>query len=94
MAEKRQVQPLGAHNYRVRVREGEGLIEIRVHATAAVVARIAVLDTDEDWIIEPTAAYLIARQRADDLPATLDLDDVAAAYDDYVEDLRRQLGTR
>lgn len=88
------VQSLGEHDYLVQVREGEDLVEIRVHATLAVVARIAVSGADEDWIIEATAAYVVARQRADDLPATLDLDDVAAAYDGCVEDLRGQLDTR
>jgi histidine ammonia-lyase len=94
MAGQPLVQSLGEHDYLVQVREGEDLIEIRVHATPAVVARIAASETDEDWIIEATAAYLIARQRADDLPATLDLDDVAAAYDDYIVELRGQLDTR
>ena len=94
MAGQPLVQSLGEHDYLVQVREGEDLVEIRVHATPAVVARIAASETDEDWIIEATAAYLIARQRADDLPATLDLDDVAAAYDGYIDDLRGQLDTR
>jgi hypothetical protein len=55
------------------------------------VRRIAV-DVDETRIIEATVAYLVQRQRADDLPANLDLDDVAAAYDDYVDDIQMQLG--
>jgi hypothetical protein len=38
-----------------------------------------------------TAAYLIERQSADELPGRLDLDDVLAAYDGYVEDLRDRL---
>lgn len=94
MAGQPLVQSLGEHDYLVQVCEGEDLIEIRVHATPAVVARIAASETDEDWIIEATAAYLIARQRADELPTTLDLDDVAAAYDDYIVELRGQLDTR
>ncbi|MEP7179850.1 MAG: hypothetical protein ABI775_12220 [Pseudonocardiales bacterium] len=93
-AEQPVVRSQGEHGYLVQVREGEDLIEIRVHATPAVVARIAVSGADEDRIIEATAAYLIARQRADDLPATLDLDDVAAAYDGHVADLHGQLDSR
>ena len=61
-------------------------IEIRVHASPDVVARLAADETDENRIIEATAAYLIARQRADDLPPQLDLDDVAAAYDGYIDE--------
>jgi hypothetical protein len=90
-AEQPQVEPLGEHNYLVRVREGADAVEIRVHASPTVVHRIAVVDTDETRIIEATAAYLIHRQRADDLPVTLDLDDVAAAYDGYIDDVRTEL---
>lgn len=94
MTDKPRVQALGDHNYVIHVQEGKDTIEIRVHASPDVVARIAVVDTDENRIIEATAAYLIARQRADDLPTVLDLDDVAAAYDGYVEDISSQLGHR
>lgn len=94
MADQSLVQSLGMHDYLLQVREGEDLVRVRVHATPAVVARITDSGGDESWVIEATAAYLIARQRADDLPAMLDLDDVAAAYPGYVEDLRAQLVKR
>ncbi len=61
---------------------------VRVHADPAVVAQIA---DDEQRVVEATAAYLIARQSADDLPEQVDLDTVAAAYDGYIEDLHQQL---
>jgi hypothetical protein len=94
MADQPHVEALGDHNYLIRVHEGEDTIEISVHASPDVVARIAVVDTDENRIIEATAAYLLQRQRADDLPATLDLDDVAAAYDGYIDDISSQLDRR
>jgi hypothetical protein len=91
MANQPHVEALGDHNFLIRVREGEDTIEIRVHASPGVVQRMAVVDADENRIVEATAAYLIQRQRADDLPATLDLDDVAAAYDGYIDDIHTQL---
>ena len=94
MADNPHVEALGDHHYLIHVRQGEDIVEVRVHATPAVVARIASVETDETRIIEATAAYLIARQRADDLPAVLDLDDVAAAYEGYVDDISRELGAR
>ncbi|MEO6627050.1 MAG: hypothetical protein ABIP03_00630 [Aquihabitans sp.] len=94
MTDKPRVQALGDHNYVIHVEEGEDTIEIRVHASPDVVARIAAVDTDENRIIEATAAYLIARQRADDLPTVLDLNDVEAAYDGYIEDISNQFGHR
>jgi len=87
-----QVETLGDHAYVVRVSEGDETVEIRLRATPGVVGRIGGLETDELRIVEATAAYLIARQRADDLPASLDLDDVAAAYPDYVDTISAQLG--
>ena len=88
------IEALGEHNYLIRVRADEQTVEVRVHASPEVVARIGVDDTEENRIVEATAAYLIQRQRADDLPATLDLDDVAAAYSDYITDMSSLLGGR
>jgi hypothetical protein len=89
-AEQPHVEPLGEHDYLIRVREGEATVEIRLHASPAVVRRIAV-DVDETRIVEATVAYLVQRQRADDLPVNLDLDDVTAAYDGYIDDIHLQL---
>ena len=85
-----QVETIGEHRYLVRVRQGEDVIEIQVDATPDVIARLVTDQIDESRIVEATAAYLIARQRADDLPPQLDLDDVAAAYEGFEADLRRQ----
>lgn len=91
MTDQPRVESLGDHDYLVRVRQGEDTIEIQVRATPTVIARLTSDETDETRIIEATAAYLIARQRADDLPPQLDLDDVAAAYAGFEDALRQQL---
>ena len=93
MIDPPQVETLGAHRYLVRARAGEDIVEIRVHATPSVIARLTTGETDETRIIEATAAYLIARQRADDLPPEIDLDDVTAAYDGFEDQLRQQFAT-
>jgi hypothetical protein len=82
------LEALGDHDYLVRIQQGDDTVVLRMHADPAVVERIA---DQEPRIVEATAAYLIARQSADELPEQVDLDDVAAAYDGYVEDLQRQL---
>jgi hypothetical protein len=82
------LEVLGDHDYLVRFKQHENTVVVRVHADPAVVAQIA---DDEQRVVEATAAYLIARQDAEDLPEDVDLDAVAAAYDGYVEDLHRQL---
>jgi hypothetical protein len=91
MASQPMVQRVSEHEYLVRLNEGEEFVEIQLRATPAVLARIGVVDTDERRVVDATMAYLIARQRADDLPTKLDLDDVAAAYDGYIEDIRHQV---
>jgi hypothetical protein len=82
------LESLGDHDYLVRFQQDEGAVVVVIHADPAVVEQIA---EDEQRVVAATAAYLIARQSADDLPEQVDLDAVAAAYDGYVEDLRRQL---
>ena len=91
MIDEPHVEAIGDHDYVVRAPQGEDIVEIRVRATPSVIARLAGDETDEARIIEATVAYLIARQRADDLPPELDLDDVTAAYDGFEDDVRRQL---
>jgi hypothetical protein len=92
-ADQPRAEPLGDHDYLVHLGEGEETAEIRMHASPSVVGRMVGTDVDEVRVIEATVAYLIGRQRADDLPVSLDLEDVVAAYDGYVEDIHRQLGS-
>lgn len=87
-ADQPALEPLGDHDYLVRFTQDKNTVVVRVHADPEVVVQIA---DDEQRVVAATAAYLIARQSADDLPEQVDLDTVAAAYDDYIADLRRQL---
>jgi hypothetical protein len=82
------LEALGDHDYLVRFQQDEDTVVVRMYADPAVVVQIA---ADEQRVVEATAAYLIARQRADDLPEQVDLAAVAAAYEGYVDDLHRQL---
>lgn len=93
MVDRTDIEALGEHRYLVRVSEGEDTVEILMLANPSAVARLGSEEVDELRVVQSTADYLIARQRADDLPAELDLDDVAAAYDGFEEHLRRQLAT-
>jgi hypothetical protein len=82
------LEALDDHDYLVRFEQDGDTVVVRMHADPIVVAQIA---EDEQRVVEATAAYLIARQSAEDLPEQVDLDTVAAAYDSYVEDLHRLL---
>lgn len=89
------IEPLGDHDYLVSVKVDEDteedIVTLRVRADPAVVTSIAGPDTDESRVVAATITYLTERQPADDLPADLDLQDVAAAYDGYIEQLHEQL---
>lgn len=82
------LEALGDHDYLVQFQQDGDTVVVRLHADPAVVEQIC---DDERRVVEATAAYLIERQSAEDLPEQVDLDTVAAAYDSYVDDLHRRL---
>jgi hypothetical protein len=85
------IDAVGDHDYLVRVSQDDDLVTIRIRANPEAVTRIGGPDADETRVVAATVTYLIARQRPDDLPEQLDLDDVIAAYDDYLDDLQNEL---
>jgi hypothetical protein len=87
------IEALGDHDYLARVPLGDEFVTIRIRATPEVVDQIAGFDVDEARVVTATVAYLTARQSPDDLPGQLDLDDVVAAYDGYVDDMRIRLSS-
>ena len=86
-----QIENTGDHVYLIRVSVDEETVEVTLHADPETVSRLAVEGTDERRIVEETTTYLIRRQRPDDLPASLDLADVAASYEEWVDDMRTVL---
>lgn len=86
-----RIEDVGDHEYLVRIDLDEDIVTVRVRATPAVIADASGTEADEQRVVAATVDYLTARQRADDLPAELDLDDVVAAYDGYIDHLRETL---
>lgn len=82
------IEALGDHDYLTHVPQDEDLVTIQIRANPEAVARIAGPHADETSVVAATVTYLIARQRPDDLPGQLDLEDVIAAYSDYVDELQ------
>lgn len=89
--DRAQIEAVGGHRYEITLREGEDLVQISLHADPATVALIATDPLDERRLVEETLRYLVRRQRADDLPPSLDLADVAAGYDTWIEEMRTQM---
>jgi hypothetical protein len=87
-----QIETTGAHVYLIRVSVDEEAVEVTLRADPETVSRLSVEGAaDERRIVDETTAYLIRRQRPDDLPPSLDLADVAAAHADWVDDMRAVL---
>lgn len=91
MTTQLHIEPLGGHDYLVRVREGEEQVDILIQASPDVAQRPQFGGLAEARIVEATAEFLIERQFAADLPQALDLDDVVAAYDNYLSELELRL---
>jgi hypothetical protein len=86
-----RIEAIGGHHYAITLREDEELVQLNLYADPATVALVATDHFDERRLVEETLRYLARRQRADELPAALDLADVAAGYDTWMEDMRAQL---
>ncbi|MBY8888297.1 hypothetical protein K7472_26165 [Streptomyces sp. PTM05] len=91
MSDQCDIEPLGGHEYLVRVHHPAEIVESRFQATERVMADLHAGAGDERRVIEATMDFLRDKKSADELPQLVDLDDVAASYDDYVDALRGRL---
>ncbi|WIX98358.1 hypothetical protein QRX60_30360 [Amycolatopsis mongoliensis] len=87
-AQQVRVERLAEHDFLVGVPSGEDEVLIRLRSAAGTVSRLEFGDLDEQCLVRAIMAYLLARQDADDLPQDLDLDEIAAAYEDFAESVR------
>jgi hypothetical protein len=94
MSEQLQVEPLGDHDYLVRARHSGGVIESRFQASPAILDQLQLPETDEQRVVEETAVFLAERQPIIDFPQMVDLEDVATAYGDYLDEMSHRLTTR
>lgn len=85
------MEPVGEHAFLIRLGQGGDVIDVVLHLDPATMATLAPYGIDERRVSQQTMAFLTERQRADDLPASLDLADVAAAYADWVDEMRIRL---
>ena len=85
-------EDLGNHRFLVTVTDGDDTAEIQVYVDPSVVESVALVPADEERLVHATIAFLLERQRADDLPTRIDLDEVAAVYDGFLDDVRKRIG--
>ncbi|MCP2323088.1 hypothetical protein HDA40_001595 [Hamadaea flava] len=84
-----QIEELDDGRHLVEIPHEDGPVTILVRASPAVTDLFA---ADGTRVVTATVEYLLARQRPDDLPPQLDIEDVLAAYDDFEGEIRRRLG--
>lgn len=88
-----EIESLGDHEYLLRVRGGTGEAEPRFRVSPNVLEDLGVDSADEQLVVRETAAFLLEHQPVTDLPPMIDLEDVAAAYDGYPDELRQRLAS-
>jgi hypothetical protein len=91
MSEQISVEFLEEHDYLVRVHHSAGMVESRFRASPDVLAQLGLAAADQQRTVEESARYLLDRQPAIDLPPMVDLDDMAAAFDDYATSLQKRM---
>jgi len=91
MTERVDIESCGDHSYLVHIREGEETLLIEIRASAGVIGQLGVAESDEPRVVAATTDFLIEHQLAVDLPALIELDDVAAGYDNYLSELGDRL---
>lgn len=87
-----EVEELRDHYYLVRAGVDDTTAETRFFLDPAALDGLGLAGADPLEVVRVTAAFLLERQRIDDLPTQVEMEDVAAAYPDCVEALREQLG--
>ncbi|HHU40359.1 MAG TPA: hypothetical protein GXZ45_13895 [Propionibacterium sp.] len=87
------VEELRDRYYLVRGTQDGDATETRVFVDPAVQSGLALDGVPPEDVVRVTIDFLLERQRIDDLPTQVDLEDVAAAYEEFETHLREQLGS-
>ena len=85
MAPSVRIEAQGAHQYVVRLQDGEDVCESWFHLTAEALEQLHVGEGAEERCVRRTAEFLLERQDVADFPDIVELEDVMATYDDYPE---------
>lgn len=87
------VEDLGSHTFMVRGTEHGDQVEVQVSVGPDAVDDLGLTGSTDEQIVDATINYLLGHQRLDELPAEVDLEVVAAAYDDFADAARARLAS-
>jgi hypothetical protein len=80
-----RIEPQGAHQYVVRLQDGEDVGESWFHLSPDVLEQLHVGEEAEGRCVRRTAEFLLEHQGVADFPDIVELEDVMATYADYPE---------
>jgi hypothetical protein len=87
-----KIELVNDNEYSVRS-EAEGqTVESLFRTDPDYLERIGLAEADEKRVVEETARFLAEHQPMIDFPPVVDLEDIAAAYEEYPHELRNRLG--
>ena len=85
------IEALGSHDFLVHGTEHGDPVDVRVILHTDALEDLGLTDVSDEQIVDGTVAFLLEHQRLDDLPAEVELEVVAAAYDNFADWLRARL---
>jgi hypothetical protein len=88
-----RIDLVNENEYTVRV-EAEGqTVESLFRTDPDYLERIGLAEADGKRVVEETARFLAERQPVIDFPPMIDLEDIAAAYEDFAQQPQKRLET-
>lgn len=87
-----EVEELRDNYYLVRGAQDGELAETRFYVDPDALDGLGLEGAAGADVVRATVDFLLQRQRIDDLPTQVDIQDVAAAYEDFIDSLRASLG--
>jgi hypothetical protein len=87
-----KIELVNDNEYAVRSESEGQAVESLFRTDPDYLESIGLADTDGKRVVEETARFLAEHQPMIDFPPVVDLEDIAAAYEDYPQSLRNRLG--
>lgn len=90
--EQLDIEADGEHAYLIQIHDVDDEITIELRLGEDATRDLDVEEIHEGQVVAATVRYLLGRQEAFDLPSELDIEDIMAAYPDFTDVIRREVG--
>ncbi|MPQ98821.1 hypothetical protein GB931_13005 [Modestobacter sp. I12A-02628] len=79
------IESQGDHQYVVRLEDQGETVETWFRLTPEALDKLGADDEDEEDLVRRTVTFLSKHQDVADFPDTVEIEDVIASYDDYLD---------